>query len=147
MTSETREALNLFAVSDAIDIRLLKVTAFGENAANVHPFTLTNRSSYHRRDWAAKAQWEANSDPWELPLSYDQPRARWRTKLNGQLHRDQRVSLGESFEQRGIALMVRVFDTDGDLAPTDFSFSTLCASSRSVRQSFALRQTRTRKYS
>ena len=110
MTSETREALDLFAVSDVIDVRLLKVMAFGENAANAHPFTLRNRSSYHRTDWAAKAQWQCDSHSWELPPSDGQPRARWRIKLNGQLHRDHTVKMGESFEQSGMALMVRSVD-------------------------------------
>jgi hypothetical protein len=105
MTSETREALDLFAVSHAIDVRLLKVMAFGENAANIHPFTLRNRSSYHRTDWAAKAEWEAHSHSWELPPSDGQPRARWRIKLNGQLHRDLTIKMSESFEQPGMALM------------------------------------------
>ena len=76
MTSETREALDLFAVSHVIDVRLLKVLDFEENAANIHPFTLRNRSSYHRTDCAAKAQWEAPSHhAWELPPSDEQPRA------------------------------------------------------------------------
>ena len=147
MTSENREALDLFAVSHAIDVRLLKVMAFGENAANIHPFNLRNRSSYHHTDWAAKAQWEANSRPWELPPSDDRPRARWRIKLNGQLHRDQTVKMNESFEQSNVALTVRVFDLGEDLAPTDFLFSTLCASSRSVRRISAPRPTRTRSFS
>jgi hypothetical protein len=146
MTSETREALDLFAVSHAIDVRLLKVMAFGENAANIHPFTLRNRSSYHRTDWAAKAEWEAHSHSWELPPSDGQPRARWRIKLNGQLHRDLTIKMSESFEQPGMALMVRSFDSDEDLALTDFLFSTLCASFRSIRQIFTLRPTRTRSF-
>lgn len=105
MTSETREALDLFAVSHAIDIRLLKVMAFGENATDTHPFTLRNRSSYHRTDWAAKAQWETDARSWELPPSDEHPRARWRIKLNGRLHRDQSVKMSESFEEPGMALM------------------------------------------
>jgi len=105
LTSETREALDLFAVSHAIDVRLLKVMAFGENAANVQPFTLRNRSSYHRTDWAAIAQWQAGAHSWELPPSDEQSRVRWRIKLNGQLRRDQRVKMSESFEQPGMALM------------------------------------------
>ena len=110
MTSETREALDLFAVSHVIDVRLLKVLAFGENAANIHPFTLRNRSSYHRTDWAAKAQWEVPSHhAWELPPSDEHPRNRWRIKLNGHLYRDQTVKMSESFEQPGMTLMVRSF--------------------------------------
>jgi hypothetical protein len=101
MTSETREALDLLSVSDAIDVRLLKVLAFGENAANVHPL----RNRYNRTDWAGKAQWEAHSRSWELPPSEGQSRARWRIKLNGQLHRDQNVRMEESFERPGMALM------------------------------------------
>ena len=55
MTSEIREGVHLFAVSDAIDVRLLKVVAFGENAADVGPFTLRNRSSYYRVDWGRES--------------------------------------------------------------------------------------------
>ncbi|KAH9173756.1 hypothetical protein EDB89DRAFT_2068550 [Lactarius sanguifluus] len=74
MTSETREALDLLAVSNAIDVRLLKVMAFGENAANIDPFTLRKRYSFHHRtDWAAKAQWEANDPPRELPTDDEHP--------------------------------------------------------------------------
>lgn len=110
MTCETREALDLLAVSHAIDVRLLKVMAFGENAPNIHPFTLRDRGSYHRTDWAAKAQWEANAQSWELPPSDEHPRVRWRIRLNGQLHRDPKVEISESYEQSGMALMVRSFD-------------------------------------
>ncbi|KAI9463272.1 hypothetical protein BJY52DRAFT_1184816 [Lactarius psammicola] len=105
MTSESREALDLLAVSHAINVRLLKALVFGKNAASVHPFTLRNRSSYHRTDWAANAQWEANALPWELPPSDGHPRARWRTKLNGMLRREQSVQMSESFEQPGTTLM------------------------------------------
>ncbi|KAF8271173.1 hypothetical protein EI94DRAFT_1827775 [Lactarius quietus] len=105
MTCESREALDLLAVSHAIDVRLLKVMAFGDNAANIHPFTLRNRSSYHRTDWAARAQWEGNANSWELPPNDEHPRIRWRVKLNGQLHRDENVEISESYEQTGMALM------------------------------------------
>ncbi|KAI9454405.1 hypothetical protein BJY52DRAFT_1417892 [Lactarius psammicola] len=107
MTSESREALDLFAVSRAIDVRLLKALTFGENAGNIHPFTLRNRSSYHHTAWAARAQWEPNTI-WELPPSDEHPRARWRIKLNGFLHRDQTVEIIESFKQPGVALMYYV---------------------------------------
>lgn len=112
MTCESREALDLLGVSHAIDIRLLKVLAFGDNAANIHPFTLRNRSSYHRTDWAANAQWEANAHSWELPPDDVHPRARWRIKLNGKLHRIPNVEISESYDQTGISLMVRCFDSD-----------------------------------
>ena len=110
MTSETREALDLFAVSHVIDVRLLKVLAFGQNAANIHPFILRNRSSYHRTDCDAKTQWEAPSHhAWELSPSDEQPRARWRIKLNGHLYRDQTVKMSERFEQPCMTLMVCIF--------------------------------------
>jgi hypothetical protein len=109
MTCETREALDLLAVSHAIDVRLLKVLAFGQNPANIHPFTLRNRDSYHRTDWAAKAQWEPNVHSWELPPDDEHPRVRWRCKLNGQLHRAPNVEISESYDQSGMALMVRSF--------------------------------------
>ncbi|KAH9025329.1 hypothetical protein EDB84DRAFT_401820 [Lactarius hengduanensis] len=106
MTSESHQALDLLAVSNAIDVRLLKVMAFGENAANIDPFTLRKRYSFHHRtDWAAKAQWEANAPPRELPTDDEHPRARWRIKFNGMFHRDQSVKMSESFEQPGMALM------------------------------------------
>ncbi|KAI9439824.1 hypothetical protein H4582DRAFT_2075191 [Lactarius indigo] len=105
MTCVSREALELLAVSHAIDVRLLKVLVFGGNIANIHPFTLRNRSSYHRTDWAARAQWEANAPPWEVPPSDEHPEARWRIKLNGTLHRVPKIEITESFEQRGTGLM------------------------------------------
>ncbi|KAH9052925.1 hypothetical protein EDB83DRAFT_1179369 [Lactarius deliciosus] len=145
MTSESHQALELLAVSHAIDVRLLKALVFGD-VAKIHPFTLRNRSSYHRTDWAARAQWEANSRAWEVPSSDEHPQVRWRIKLNGTLHRERNVEITESFEQRSTALMVRSFDLDEDL-PTDFLFSTLFASSHSVRQIFALRTTLTRSFS
>ncbi|KAH9003151.1 hypothetical protein EDB86DRAFT_2895576 [Lactarius hatsudake] len=104
MTSQSHQALELLAVSHAIDVRLLKALVFG-NAANIHPFTLRNRSSYHRTDWAAKAHWEAGSRAWEVPSSDEHPQVRWRIKLNGTLHREPNVEITESFEQRGTALM------------------------------------------
>ncbi len=143
MTSEGRQELDLFSVSDAIDIRLLKAMTFGENAGNIHPFTLKNRSSYHRTEWAAKALWEIDADAWELAPSDQYPRPRWRIKLNGELHRDQKVPMGESFEQKGMALTVRSFISTQMriFAWADLSFSTLCASSRSVRNNLILRPT------
>ncbi|KAH9064002.1 hypothetical protein EDB87DRAFT_90460 [Lactarius vividus] len=105
MTCESLEALELLAASHTIDVRLLKVLAFGDNVANLHPFTLRNRTSYHRTDWAAKAEWEANARAWELPPSDGHSQVRWRIRLNGMLHRDRSVAISESFEQRGTALM------------------------------------------
>lgn len=104
MTSESHQALELLAVSHAIDVRLLKALVFGD-VAKIHPFTLRNRSSYHRIDWAARAHWEANSRAWEVPSSDEHPQVRWRIKLNGTLHREPKVEITESFEQRGTALM------------------------------------------
>ncbi|KAI9435636.1 hypothetical protein BJY52DRAFT_1331241 [Lactarius psammicola] len=104
MTSESREALDKLAVSHAIDVRLLKVRASGQNAANIDPFTLNNRSLYRRTDWAARAQWEANAhcEPPSDGLTH------WSIKLNGMLHRDQNVSMIESSEEPHMALMYYV---------------------------------------
>ncbi|KAI0254970.1 hypothetical protein BJV78DRAFT_1180287 [Lactifluus subvellereus] len=55
MTSENREALDLVAVPDVIDVRLFKVMGFGEKGKVIQPFSLMNRSSYHRTDLAAEA--------------------------------------------------------------------------------------------
>lgn len=105
MTCESREALDLLGVSHAIDVRLLKVLVFGDSPATIQPFTLRDRSSFHRTDWAAKAQWEANAYPWELPPNDQHPRARWRMKLNGNLHRVPNVEITESNDQPGMPLM------------------------------------------
>jgi len=127
-TSENRQELDLFSQPHAIDVRLLKVMAFGENSGNIHPFTLRDRrSSYHRTNWAAKAQWEVDGDAWELPPSEEHPRSRWRIKLNGKFHRDQSVEMTESFEQKGMAIMVRSFDsTQMGISHGLTSLSVLC---------------------
>ncbi|KAI9439546.1 hypothetical protein H4582DRAFT_1535517 [Lactarius indigo] len=105
MTCESREALDLLAISYAIDVRLLKVLAIGNNATSISPLTLRRPFSCHRTDWAAIAQWEANSHCSELPPSDEHPKTRWRVELNGMLHRNESVQITESFEQQGKALM------------------------------------------
>ncbi len=95
MTCENRGALNLFAVSHVIDVRLLKVLVFGKNAAAaIPPFAMANRKSYHITKWVAKAQWDVDGQAKGLPLSNEHRRPRWRIKLNA---------------EPGIALMVRGF--------------------------------------
>ena len=111
MTSGSREALDLFSVSHAIDVRLFKVLAFGEKATNISPFAHNSRS-YQQRKLVAKAQWDAGPQLRELPPSDEHSWARWHIELDGRLHRDQSVDMSESFEQPGIALMVRLSDSD-----------------------------------
>jgi len=123
MTSETREALDLVAVSHAIDVRLLRVWGFGESAANITALALARHPpSGHRTEWAASAQWEVDTQTWGLPPSDKYPHTRWRIELSGKLHRGQGVLMSESFEQSGMALMVRIqvsTDSHEDLLPTD----------------------------
>ena len=110
MTCENLEALDLFAVSHAIDVRLLKVLVFGTNAAAATPpFTMANRRSYHITKWVAKAQWDVDGQATGLPLSNEHRRPRWRIKLNGKLLRDPGAEISHSFTEPGIALVVRGF--------------------------------------
>ncbi|KAI9451460.1 hypothetical protein BJY52DRAFT_1226623 [Lactarius psammicola] len=102
MTCEDRRALDLFAVSHVIDVRLLKVIAFGNNAAAAAPpFTLRNRESYHITNWVATALW--NVDGHAI-----QENGRWRIRLNGRLLRDPGAEITHSFAEPGLALMYYV---------------------------------------
>ena len=79
MTCENREALDLFAVPhvQVIDVRLLKVLAFGMNAAAAAPpFTLRNCTSYHNTNWVATALWTVDGH-----AIYEN--GRWRIELHG----------------------------------------------------------------
>ncbi|KAI0258408.1 hypothetical protein BC834DRAFT_975189 [Gloeopeniophorella convolvens] len=108
LTSESRQALDLVAVSHAIDVRLLKVVAFGGGAA-IRPLTLLNRSSYHRTDWVAReAHWDPEGPVRELPPDEHHPRPRFRVRLSGSLHCDPRIQMEPSFEHQGTALMYLV---------------------------------------
>jgi hypothetical protein len=110
MTCENREALDLFAVSHAIDVRLLKILVFGENAAAVTPpFNLANRKSYHIKEWVAKAQWDVDGLARGLPLNNEYPNPRWRINLNGKLLREPLAEISPSLAEPGIAHMVRDF--------------------------------------
>ncbi|KAI9463269.1 hypothetical protein BJY52DRAFT_1350558 [Lactarius psammicola] len=120
LTSESRQALGLFAISHTIDVRSLKVMSFGENAVNTYRFTLRNCSSCHRTDWAANTQWEANARAWGLRPSHEHPRGHWRIKLDGMPHRDQSVKMTESVEQPGIVHVACSFGSEEDLAPANF---------------------------
>ncbi|KAH9998863.1 hypothetical protein BJV74DRAFT_883111 [Russula compacta] len=105
LTSESRQALELFAVSRAIDVRLQKVMAFGERASAIQPLNLMDRSSFHRTDWAAIAHWEDDSQIKELTLNERHPKPRWRVKINGELRREPDVELSPSFDVPGMSLM------------------------------------------
>ncbi|KAI9451459.1 hypothetical protein BJY52DRAFT_100985 [Lactarius psammicola] len=102
MTCEDREALDLFAVPHVIDVRLLKVLAFGNNAAAAAPpFTLRNRESYHITNWVATALWNVNGHT-------IQENGRLRIKLNGRLLRDLGAEITHSFAEPGMALLYYV---------------------------------------
>ncbi|KAI9431411.1 hypothetical protein H4582DRAFT_2079027 [Lactarius indigo] len=106
MTCENRAALDLFAVSHVIDVRLLKVLVFGKNAAaTTPPFTMANRKSYHITKWVAKARWNVDGQAKGLPLGDEH---RWRIRLNGKLIRDPCAEMNHSFAEPGIALMYYV---------------------------------------
>ncbi|KAH9165690.1 hypothetical protein EDB89DRAFT_2008097 [Lactarius sanguifluus] len=106
MTCENRAALDLFAVSHVIDVRLLKVLAFGKNAAaTTPPFTMADRKSYHITKWVAKAQWNVDGQANGLLLNGEH---QWRIRLNGKLLRDACAEMSHSFAEPGIALMYYV---------------------------------------
>ncbi|KAH9020215.1 hypothetical protein EDB85DRAFT_2153196 [Lactarius pseudohatsudake] len=106
MTCGNRAALDLFAVSHVIDVRLLKVLAFGKNAAaTTPPFTMANRKSYHITKWVAKAQWNVDGQAKGHILNGEH---RWRIRLNGKLLRDPSAEMSHSLSEPGIALMYYV---------------------------------------
>jgi hypothetical protein len=101
MTSESVGAIDLLKVPQILDVRLLKVMAFG------------NRTNFKRTEWAAHAQWRLDGHPRELPPSMGHPRYRWCIELNGDLHREQGIELPPSHREPNFALMVRSFDLGG----------------------------------
>lgn len=108
MTCVNRQALELFAVSDVINVRLLQVLAFGKKAATTSPpFTLKNRESYHITKWVAKAHWHTDSENKELPADSENRACRWRTELNGEFRKEPCAEIGHSFAEPGMAVMVR----------------------------------------
>lgn len=147
MTCVNRVALDLFAVSDVIKIRLLRVLAFGKKAATARPpFTLRNRKAYHITKWVANAHWYADGEDKELPPDDEHPGSRWRTKLNGELRREPYAELSHSFAEPGMAVMVRGFmvlqRTSHKL--TDVIHSTTCACFHSVHRISAQQATQTK---
>ncbi|KAI0255034.1 hypothetical protein BJV78DRAFT_1359024 [Lactifluus subvellereus] len=104
MTSENREALDLVAVPDVIDVRLFKVMGFGERGKVIQPLSLMNRTQYHRADLAAEATWELDGYPEELPTSRRHPRPRWRIGFNGNLRRKTTVGFVPSFESENLVI-------------------------------------------
>lgn len=108
MTCVNRVALDLFAVSDVINIRLLQVLAFGKKAATANPpFHLKNRKSYHITKWVATARWYADGEHKQLPPDDEHPDSRWRSKLNGEFRRESGAEISHSFAEPGMAIMVR----------------------------------------
>ena len=112
LTSESRVALDLLAVSHVIDVQLDKVMAFGKQATTVRPLSLWNRTAFHRSDLVAKAHWRHDGHPRELPPDDENQRTRWSVKLNGNLERETNIELTPSFEDSdsGMAHMVRTID-------------------------------------
>jgi hypothetical protein len=106
LTSERREALDLFTMPNGIDVRLEKVLAFGEQVTAAH-LGLGDRRSFHRTDLAARAHWQLNGRVRELLPDEGHPRPRWNVELDGSLHRETKVELSPSFEEPGMALVVR----------------------------------------
>ena len=112
MTCEARVALDLFAMSDVIDVRLLKILVFGENAATVTPpFNIASRKSYHIKSWVAKAHWDVDGHARGISPnpSAEHPRPRWQINLNGKLLREPWAEISPSLTESGIAHMVRDF--------------------------------------
>ncbi|KAI9509804.1 hypothetical protein F5148DRAFT_693119 [Russula earlei] len=106
LTGENRQALDLLAVPHVVDVRLLKVMDFGTEGATLRPFTLKNRSSFHRTDLVARAEWVLDGHAKELLPNERHPRSRWRIKLTGALHKEPGVELSASFEEPGVALRI-----------------------------------------
>ena len=142
LTSENRVALDLLAVSHAIDEQLHKVMAFGEQAVTARPLSLQNPTVFRRSDLAAKAHWQRDGHPRELPPGDEHLWSHWCIKLNGNLERETNIKLTPSFEDSGMALMVRTIDVmilaKALRLPMTSSF---CASSHSSRQISDLRMT------
>jgi hypothetical protein len=107
LTSENREALDLFSVSNLIDVRLEKILAFGEQAAAVRRLSLKDPSSFHSTNLAARASWQLDGHARELLPDQEHPRPRWCIELDGSLHREPKVELRPSLEESGVALVVR----------------------------------------
>ncbi|KAI9431410.1 hypothetical protein H4582DRAFT_1966249 [Lactarius indigo] len=109
MTCVDREALELFAVSGAINVRLLQVLAFGKKAAKASPpFNLKNRKSYHITKWVATAHWYVDGSDKEVPPDDRHSVSRWRTKLNGEFLREPSAEISHSFAEPGMAVMYYV---------------------------------------
>jgi len=120
LTSENYEALDLFAVSHVIDVRLQKVIAFGDRAGVVRPLTLKDRGSFHRKELAVRANWLRDGDISALPPDERHRRPRWRVKLNGTLQRIGGVELIPSYEEPGVAMAIMYFVSFFPFHATEF---------------------------
>jgi hypothetical protein len=106
MTSESLEVLDLVrTVPDAIDVRLFKVMGFGEQGKIIQPFSLMNRSFYHRTDLVAEAIWKPDGHPKEV-TSEAHSRPCWHIQFNGNLLRKGAVKLGPSLEEKDMVIRV-----------------------------------------
>ena len=97
-------------MSHVIDVQLDKVMAFGKHATTVRPLSHWNRTEFHRSDLVARAHWQHDGHPQELPPDDENPRTRWRVKLNGNLEWETNIELALSFEDSSMAHMVRTID-------------------------------------
>ena len=140
LTSENYEALDLFSVSHAIDVRLQKVMAFGARAGIVRPLNLNDRDVFYRAELVARADWVRDGDVKALPPDDHHRRPRWRVKLNGALQGIRGVELIPSYEEPGVSMatVVRKPNLGKDILLTDIPCSILSASSHSGRRVSAL---------
>ena len=115
--------------------------AFGDRAGAARPLNLRDRGAFHRAELAAEADWEVDGHVKELPTNETNRRPRWRIKLKGVLRKMPEVELTPSYEESGMAIVVRNVKLDGDAGWTDVPHSTLWACSRSVRRRTSTLQT------
>ncbi|KAI0067288.1 hypothetical protein BV25DRAFT_1089804 [Artomyces pyxidatus] len=108
LTSSSMAALDLLATSQAIDVRLWKIVAFGSDTEKISPLTLMNRKSYHRRNCAATARWHTDGNALSLPSDDKHPDPRWSVRLHGYLHWDDNIDMSQSFEMPDMAVMYTV---------------------------------------
>ena len=119
MACADSKALDLFAVSNVINVRLLQVLAFGRKAATASPpFNLKNRKSYHITKWVATAHWHADEEvkkhcPDDAIDGHGN--FRWRSQLTGEFRRESDARMSYSFAEPGMAVMVRRLSGNGRL--------------------------------
>ena len=66
--------------------------------------------AFHWSDLATKAHWQHDGNTRELPLDDGHPRPHWHIKLDGNLQQETNIEVTPSFEEPGMALVVRMID-------------------------------------